>query len=138
MSTDRWIRASDQERDKVVDVLRDAYAAGRLSREELDERCAAAYSAMTQGELLDLIADLPAPPPSGLPSDIVARPDAARNVTRRACVRVTLMCLLVLVAGLAGRVLPGAVWVVVLVSIVLVLPLARGTARRRSGRSDRW
>ena len=136
MSTGRWIRASDQDRDKVVDVLRDAYAVGRLSREELDERCAAAYSAMMQGELLDLIADLPAPPPNGLPSDIVVRPDAARNVTRQACVRVTLICLFVLVAGLVGHVLPGAVWVV-LVSIVLVLPLVRGSARRRSGRSDR-
>ena len=71
MTTDRRMRASDQDRESATELLREAYAAGRLSREELDERAAAAYSATTWGELRDLTADLPAPVVrTGLPSGI--------------------------------------------------------------------
>jgi Domain of unknown function (DUF1707) len=44
-------------------MLREAYAAGRLSREEFDERIVAALSASTWGELRDITADLDSPPP---------------------------------------------------------------------------
>jgi hypothetical protein len=81
MATDRWIRVSDEDRQGAVELLSEAYAVGRLSREELDERVTAAYSARTCGELRDLSADLPLPPArTGLPSDIVA----SRRVPRRA------------------------------------------------------
>ncbi len=72
MTADRLMRASDRDRDRAAEVLRDAYAAGRLNRDELDERVLAAYAARTRGELDDLIADLPVPPRDDLPSDIVA------------------------------------------------------------------
>jgi len=49
---------SDQDRENAVELLIEAYAVGRLSREELDERAIAAYSATTWGELRDLTADL--------------------------------------------------------------------------------
>jgi hypothetical protein len=114
------MRASDQDRDKVAGVLSDAYAAGRLSRDELDERCAAAYRAQTYGELQDLAADLPAPPECGLPSDIVARRDA----TRRAFAPMLWMCLIVLAAGLAGRIFPDAVLVIAVASAAPVLLFA--------------
>ena len=39
--TDRPIRASDKERESVVDVLRDAYTDGRLTLEEFEERTSA-------------------------------------------------------------------------------------------------
>ena len=38
--TDRPIRASDQERESVVDVLRDAFTDGRLTFDEFEERTA--------------------------------------------------------------------------------------------------
>lgn len=60
--TDRAIRASDQERESVVDVLRDAYTDGRLTLDEFDERTSAAYAAKTWADLRDLTADLPAEP----------------------------------------------------------------------------
>jgi len=56
------LRASDQERERAVAEIRDHFAAGRLSEEELDERVAAAYAARTQRELGALRADLPALP----------------------------------------------------------------------------
>lgn len=61
MATDRWIRASDQDRQSAVELLSEGYAVGRLRREELDERATLAYSATTWGELRDLTADLPLP-----------------------------------------------------------------------------
>jgi hypothetical protein len=56
------IRASDKERDSVVDVLRDAYTDGRLTLDEFDERMSAAYAAKTWTELRELTADLPVEP----------------------------------------------------------------------------
>jgi len=60
--TDRPIRASDQERESVADVLRDAYAEGRLTLDEFEERTSAAYAARTWADLRELTADLPAEP----------------------------------------------------------------------------
>jgi hypothetical protein len=57
---DGRIRASDADRDKVVDMLRGAYTEGRLSLEEFDERTTAAYAAKTWSALRELTADLPA------------------------------------------------------------------------------
>ncbi len=63
--TDRPIRASDQERESVVDVLRDAFTDGRLTFDEFEERTAAAYAAKTWTDLGELTSDLPAGPPLG-------------------------------------------------------------------------
>lgn len=57
------LRASDAERERTVQHLRDHALAGRLTVEELDERCARAYAAVTVSELAELVADLP--PPKG-------------------------------------------------------------------------
>jgi hypothetical protein len=54
------MRASHEDRDRTVDVLRVAAGDGRLTLEELDERLEAALSARTVGELAVLTADLPA------------------------------------------------------------------------------
>jgi DUF1707 SHOCT-like domain len=54
------LRASDEQRDRAAAEIRDHYAAGRLTEDELNERLDAAYSARTQGELAELRRDLPA------------------------------------------------------------------------------
>ncbi len=54
------LRASHQDRDQVVEILRVAAGDGRLTSEELDERLEAALSARTFGELAALTTDLPA------------------------------------------------------------------------------
>src|SRR5215468_11188257 len=53
-------RASHQDRDRVVEILRVAAGDGRLTAEELDERLEAALTARTVGELAVLTTDLPA------------------------------------------------------------------------------
>jgi Domain of unknown function (DUF1707) len=63
--TDR-LRVSDAEREEAVTALRAAAGDGRLTVEELGERTAAAYAAVTRGELARLLDDLPgAPAPEG-------------------------------------------------------------------------
>ena len=54
------MRASDADRERVAELLRDHYAAGRLSDEELAERVEAAFATRTTSELEALTADLPA------------------------------------------------------------------------------
>jgi Domain of unknown function (DUF1707) len=53
------IRASDDERERCVEVLRTAYADGRLDSRELEERVGLAWRARTRGDLAALTADLP-------------------------------------------------------------------------------
>ncbi|MEU9481113.1 DUF1707 domain-containing protein [Streptomyces sp. NPDC048191] len=53
------LRASDADRERVADVLRDALTEGRLDMEEFEERLEAVYKARTYGELAPLTRDLP-------------------------------------------------------------------------------
>jgi hypothetical protein len=59
MSPSPELRASDAEREAVVEQLRRHAAEGRLDPEELEQRVSAAYAARTHGELVPLTADLP-------------------------------------------------------------------------------
>jgi Domain of unknown function (DUF1707) len=54
------LRASHQDRDRVVEILRVAAGDGRLTSEELDQRLEVALTARTFGELAALTTDLPA------------------------------------------------------------------------------
>jgi Domain of unknown function (DUF1707) len=53
------LRASHEDRDRVVEVLRRAAGDGRLTAEELDQRLEAALTARTYDELAVLTTDLP-------------------------------------------------------------------------------
>ncbi|MCA6095815.1 DUF1707 domain-containing protein [Streptomyces sp. SCA3-4] len=55
------MRASDAERERVAEALREAVAEGRLDMEEFEERLEAAYKARTHAELEPLVRDLPVP-----------------------------------------------------------------------------
>lgn len=54
------IRASDQDRDAVVQRLQVAFGEGRLTDEEFDDRMRAALAARTYADLDELLTDLPA------------------------------------------------------------------------------
>jgi len=53
------MRASDRDRAVIESVLGDAFAEGRITRAEYDERTEAALTSRTLGELVPLIGDLP-------------------------------------------------------------------------------
>jgi hypothetical protein len=56
---DPRLRASDADRERTVQLLREHHAEGRLDVEEFHERLNAAYAAKTMGELDEILADLP-------------------------------------------------------------------------------
>jgi hypothetical protein len=68
------LRASDADRERVADIIRQAAGEGRLTMEELDERLDAVYAAKTYAELEPITRDLPqtpggaAPAPAHVPS----------------------------------------------------------------------
>ena len=75
------MRASDADRDRIADILRDALAEGRLTAEEHAERVEGVLQAKTVGELQPFVRDLPAagasqayiPPPvrpTGIPATV--------------------------------------------------------------------
>jgi len=53
------LRVSDQDREQVASEIREHFAQGRLTSDELDERLALAYSARTQADVDALRQDLP-------------------------------------------------------------------------------
>jgi hypothetical protein len=67
------LRASDAERERTADVLRQAAAEGRLEVDELEERLHTAYAARTHKELERLTADVVAPGATGQPSRMPVR-----------------------------------------------------------------
>jgi hypothetical protein len=60
------LRASEAEREEVVELLRMHAGEGRLEVAELEQRIESAYAARTQGDLAPLLEDLPPRPrPAG-------------------------------------------------------------------------
>src|SRR5215469_10327400 len=53
------LRASHEDRDRVVEMLRVAAGDGRLTAEELEQRLEVALTARTYGELAAVVKDLP-------------------------------------------------------------------------------
>ena len=116
------VRASDAERDAVVQALGAAHAEGRLTMDELQERVERGVAARTREDLDALTADLPARPR--------VRPTADPALL------VLLGLALALVVALFGVVVTrGAAWWVL---IWLPLALAARGRRRRWTRWARW
>ncbi len=91
------LRASDRDRDVVSEVLGTAYAEGRLTPEELDERTDQVARARTLGELPPLISDLVASTPvraarADLRAEAVRRYEMHRQQALVAWLVPTLIC----------------------------------------------
>lgn len=92
------VRIGDAEREQAVTALGEHYAAGRLTKEEFDERASVAWSARTSGDLSPLFTDLPrlqAPP--------VRRPQPPRGAWRLA-MGLWWVFVLLMVLAVAGQV----------------------------------
>jgi hypothetical protein len=120
------VRASDQDRDVAAAALREHFAAGRLTQEELGERLQGIYAAQDQSELRQLTADLPALPMS--PAQQRAALAQRRTHLQRRLLQSSgggmaafLICTVVWVAGGAS----GMFWPI-WVALAFVIPLARG------------
>ncbi len=73
------MRASDADRERVANVLREAAGDGRLTMDELDERLDAVYAAKTYAELEPITHDLPGAGAFSVPA---AAPAAAADPAR--------------------------------------------------------
>jgi hypothetical protein len=105
---DDRIRVSDADRERVAERLREHFAQGRLSSEELDERISAALGAKTFGDLRRIMTDLPEPelvqPQARGSAPWGARPGGV-------FVRGPRLFPLAMLALIAALVIPGAGWV---------------------------
>ena len=108
------IRISDADREQVTSRLREHFAEGRLTSDELEERITATLSAKTFGDLRGILADLPEPGPLGpQPGPLGPQPGpvpsgwTGRPVYYRRRPRFLPVALLILFAAL---VVPGPGW----------------------------
>ena len=77
------MRASDADREIVRALLADAYADGRLSREEYDDRLSTLYGSRTLGEVPSLVTDLVPPDGSAMAPAPLLRADLRTRGARK-------------------------------------------------------
>ena len=85
------LRASDAEREQVIDALKTAFVQGLLTKDELGMRAGQALASRTNSELAVIMADIPASlieiqPPSKPPQTCAAKPVNKKVVVRTACI----------------------------------------------------
>ncbi len=124
MAMNDRMRASDADRERITGRLREHFAEGRLTREELDERVTAALNAKTLGDLRALMTDLPEPEPVLPQAAGLQRASAGPVVFARRGPR--LLPLLLLLAFLAILSPGGGLVVLAVFQFVLVLALLAG------------
>jgi Domain of unknown function (DUF1707) len=118
------LRASDADREQIIDRLRKATAEGRLAAHELEHRVTAALKSRTYGELDATVADLPAD-----------RRSAQRSAPGWAVSTVKAHPALLLVAiPVAMVVVAAAVAITVMWAVVMMLVLLLGQRGHVHGR----
>jgi hypothetical protein len=80
-SSQLQLRATDADRDRVVQMLRVAAEEGALTVDELEERLSAAFAAVTRADLVRLVDDLP-PSPATPPAPAPAPTHPVRTSSR--------------------------------------------------------
>jgi hypothetical protein len=118
------LRASDADRERVVQRLRHASIEGRLDATELEERLELAYGARHRGELAELTADLPAPPRAPRPAP------APVPVAPRAVPPFNALGVVALLCGLLWGLWLGSVAAVVMGHVALAQIARTGGAQR--------
>ncbi|MGK4581334.1 DUF1707 and DUF4190 domain-containing protein [Kitasatospora sp. HPMI-4] len=123
------MRAAHADRERTVDVLKAAYAEGRLDAEEYAQRFEVAHRARTYGELSGLVADLPAGPfvAPGAPGPAVPPTFLPPSKPRTNPVAVTSMVLGLLAIPTVGM---------TAIPAVVTGHVARAQARRRGEQAD--
>ena len=127
------LRASQADREGVIDALKAAYVAERLTEDEFEARVGQAFAARTHADLATITADIPAGPvaaqPARMPDRMVAWGTGA----------------IIAAAALGGAVLIGGsaliLWAITMTGVLLftvsVLLAARQEQRSRDGRPPR-
>ena len=93
-------RASDADREHLIDTLKTAFVDGRLTKDELGRRAGHALTSRTYGELAAITADIPAGPVRAQPSPPAARAHTRAPISGKLVAWGT--CMIVLPAGLGA------------------------------------
>lgn len=97
------LRASDSDRERVLDILKTAFAQGRLTKDEFDARVGQTLAARTWGDLAALTSDIPAwpiPRPVRKPARTSSNPPAHAVIKAVACAIISLAA--ITLAGMPG------------------------------------
>lgn len=113
------VRVGDAERDEALDKLGDHFAAGRLTREELDERTEKAMGARFDSDLEVLFRDLP----GDQRTTVARRERSRRNVGLSAAVAVLVP--LIVLAVVASILLHGPVFIGPVVWLLVLSGMGR-------------
>jgi Domain of unknown function (DUF1707) len=127
------IRIGDAEREAAVTALGEHYAAGRLTKEEYDERAEIAWTAKTNSALWPLFADLPRPQAAPRP----AYSSAGRGPRSHRSPGGALPALLFVVVAVIAVKLLTHLWVLPLVGVFWLLWVRSSYPSRRAQRWDR-
>lgn len=127
------LRASQADRGGVIDAVKAAYVAGRLTEDELEARVGQAFAARTHADLAGITADIPAGPVAARPARRPDRVVAWGTGT------------IIAAAALGGAVLIGGsawiLWAIIMTGVLLftvsVLLSARQEQRSRRRRPPR-
>lgn len=98
------MRASDADRERVVDVLKAAFVHGRLAKDELDARAGRVFASRTFAELAAVTADIPPAPAAGraahprVPAP-APEPPAGPAPARQAAAQAVMACAMAVVAA---------------------------------------
>jgi hypothetical protein len=127
------VRIGDAERDEAVSDLGDHFAAGRLTREEFDERADQAMQARFSSDLTPLFTDLPKAAPAQ-PQGMPPRPAGPPP-------QLLWLLPVLLVGAIAGAVLlhaPFLIWILIWVAVIGKLTRHRRRYERQQLRQQRW
>jgi hypothetical protein len=75
------VRASDDDRERTVAILREHWQAGRLTLSEFEARCEEAWGARMVSGLWQAVRELPVPAPAGPPARAAASPHTGAAVS---------------------------------------------------------
>lgn len=123
------VRASDAERNQVVELLQQHFVEGRLTPDELTERVDQVYSARTRGDLQQPLHDLPPLPTAPAEPETTRRSGNRRVHPGTIALRIVAAIVLLFIAG---AVFEEATPVVLLIALVVWMANVRAR-RRRSG-----
>lgn len=108
------LRVSDEERESVIEELREHTVAGRLTAQELDERLESAYKAKTRADLDLLRADLPISSAAAKKALAARRSHLRRRLAQEGggAITASLICVAIwIAAGAHGAFWP--IWVII-------------------------
>ena len=89
------LRASDADREQVIDMLKAGFVHGRVTKDEFEARVGQAFASRTYGELAAVTADIPARQIADQPPSKSARPPVSHVAKARRFVVIALAMMMV-------------------------------------------